>query len=480
MTTKNEAILLQERFNAGLAFGGGLLRRLSEDALSEGARRILALYDSRNAPAIVHESIQLSDGGTTSTANISLPATVQRTVIREALSDLKLLDLVSVLVDPHASSTISIPYELRRPGAIANAGVVYEGNAIPRASIEQKLDLAYLLGAKLCFSVTNEVAFFSANSPLDWDAVSRNIESNARIVRELIVLRIANEMQRSADAFGATAGVVTDISGQLTGSASLVKTSSFPVVRQRAIRRIDGVQVGDTQNPMTVILNDAAISAFDGTGNQTAGTYYRVENYNLGLIRLVDQAGDAVTPTATGVCTVTADVATNCTLFDLKVPSGIELEDHLNGLLRAVGARKAFMSARRFVMPDFLLMSPILNDTCSNARSFISSQQRSGSSLTVAGDLETIKAIPAFSTNAPGVDLGDERIVLGAMGTVTYAVAKPFETGRPFQALGPNMRPTGEQIAYGEEFSAIHIPEPLAGRLTSVIAYDSDARAAAV
>ena len=479
MLNKNEAHRLQETFNAGLTLGSGKLRLLSEDALSESARRILALYDARNAPAIVHESIKLSDGGETSTANIALPATVQRTVIREALSDLKLLTLVSVLIDPNASTTIGIPYELRRPGAIANSGIVYERNGIPRAGIEQKMDYAFLVPAKLCFQMSNEVAFFSKNSLMDWDVVSRNIESNSRIIRELIVLRIANEMQNVADAFGATVGVVTDISGQLTGSASLVKTTSFPIVRPKTIFDIRGIQVGDTENPMTVILNGAAIAAWDGTGNQTTGTYYKVENYNLGLIRLVDQAGDAVTPTATGVCTVTADVATNCTLFDLKIPSGVDLEDHLNGLLRAVGARKALMSAKRFVLPDFILMSEILHDTCTNARSFVSSQQRSGSGLTTTGDLESIKAIPAFSTNAPGVDLGDERILIGAVGVATYALAKPFETGRPFEALGSNMQPIGEQIAYGEEYSAVHIPTALAGRLTSVIAYDSDARATA-
>lgn len=400
-------------------------------------------------------------------------------MIREALSDLNVLNVVQMLIDPHASTTIGIPYELRRPGTIANAGIVYERNGIPRASIEQRMDYAYLVPAKLCFQMSNEVAFFSKNSALDWDAVSRNIESNARIIRELIVLRIANEMQHMADAFGATVGVVTDISGQLTGSASLVKTTSFPIVRPKTVFDIHGIQVGDTQNPMTVILNDAAIAAWDGTGNQAAGTYYKVENYNLGLIRFVDQVGDAVTPTATGVCTVSADVSNNCVKYDLKIPSGVDLEDHLNGLLRAVGAQKALMSAKRFVLPDFLLMSPILNDTCTNARAFVSSQQRSGSSLTTTGDLESIKAIPAFSTNAPGVDLGDERILIGAVGTATYAVAKPFETGRSFEALGSNMQPTGEQIAYGEEYSAVHIPTALAGRLTSVIAYDSDARAAA-
>ncbi|HMQ97311.1 MAG TPA: hypothetical protein PKC42_04400, partial [Candidatus Nanoperiomorbaceae bacterium] len=281
---------MQERFNAGLAFGSGQLRRLSETEISEKVKRVLSVYDTKHLPKLLHESLQLADGGATSTASVSLPAIAQRTVIREALSDLKILDLVSVVIDGRASTTIDIPYELRKPGAIEKAGIVYEGNEIPRASIEQKMDYAYLLAMKLCFEVTNEVAFFSANSPMDWDAVSRNIESNAKVIRELIALRIANEMQRSADAFGATAGVVTDISSQLTGSKSLVKTTSFPIVRPKTVFMIDGTQVGDTQNPMTVILNDAEIAAFNGTGNQTAGIYYRVENYNLGLIRLVDQA----------------------------------------------------------------------------------------------------------------------------------------------------------------------------------------------
>ena len=481
MFHKNEAHRLQETFNAGLAFGGGRLRRLSESSLSDPARRILSLYDARNAPSIISEARQLADGGVTSTSNISLPATVQRTVIREALSDLKALDLVSVIVDDSSSTTIGIPYELRKSGAIQNAGIVYEGQSIPRASIEQKLDYAYLTASKLSFSVSNEVQFFSASSPLDWDSISRNIESNARLIRELIVRRIANEMQRAADSFNATAGVVTDIAAQLTGSASLVKTSSFPIVRPKTVFDIAGLQIGDTKNPITVILNAVEVPAWNGTGTQSAGTYYVVENYNVGLVRFVDETGDAVTPTATGACTITADVATNCARVDLKIPSGVEYEDHLNGLIHAIGARKALMSSSRFVVPDFMLMSPVLNDICTNARSFVYSQQqqRAGSGLSAGGDLQAIKSISAYATNAPGVDLRDERILMGAGGTATYAIAKPFETGQPFEMFGADMRPNGVKIAYGEEYSAIHIPTALAGRLTSVIAFDSDARAAA-
>ncbi|WP_293001947.1 hypothetical protein [Nevskia sp.] len=58
-------------------------------------------------------------------------------------------------------------------------------------------------------------------------------------------------------------------------------------------------------------------------------------------------------------------------------------------------------------------------------------------------------------------------------------IAKPFVTGTPFEVMDPTtMRPTGEKQAYGEEYSTIHVPLPLRGRLTSVIVYSATARAA--
>ena len=222
-----------------------------------------------------------------------------------------------------------------------------------------------------------------------------------------------------------------------------------------------------------------SIEHIDGSGSQSAGTYWKVESYNLGLIRLVDQTGAAVTPTASTTTTLTYASANNVSKFDLKLPSGVELEDHLNGALRAIGARKAIMSADRYIMPDMLLMSPVLNDTLTNARQFAAEAIRAGSNLSGSGDLATIKAIPAFGTNAPGIDLGDDRIILGARGTLSYVVVKPFMTGAPFEAVDSNGLPTGERIAYGEEYNALHVPLPLQNRLTSIIVYDSDARTAA-
>lgn len=470
---------LQETINGKLALSGRPLKLTAEKDLKAPVRKILAEFDRLHGPALADEAKRLADGGATTVGNLNVPVGFQRTVIREALSDLNILDLVQVLTDPSAQATTQIPYELRKAGAVVNDGIVYEGRGIPRASIEQKMDTAYVNKMALSLLISNEVAHFSRASLIDWDAYARNVESNARLMRELVARRVANELQRSADAYSPTTRTAENIASQVDGSHSLVKTTYWPIVRPKQVRDLQGSAVGSAVNPITVVLNGSTLSEFDGSGSQTAGTYWKVESYNLGFIRLVDETGAAVTPTSTTTTTITYASANNVSKFDLKLPASTELEDHLNGALRAVGARKAIMSADRYVMPDMMLMSPVLNDTLTNARQFAAEAMRAGGNLTGSGDLATIKGIAAFGTNAPGIDLGDDRIILGARGTLSYVVIKPFMTGVPFEAVDSNGLPTGERIAYGEEFNALHVPLPLQNRLTSVIVYDSDARTAA-
>jgi hypothetical protein len=470
---------LQEAINAKLALSGRPLKLTADKDLKAPVRKILAEFDRLHGPALADEAKRLADGGATTVSNLNVPVGFQRTVIREALSDLAVLDLVQVLTDPSAQATTQIPYELRKAGTVVNDGIVYEGRGIPRASIEQKMDTAYVNKMALSLLISNEVAHFSRASLIDWDAYARNVESNARLMRELVARRVANELQRAADAYSPTTRTAENIASQLAGTASLVKTTYWPIVRPKQVRDLQGTAVGSAVNPITVVLNGATLSEYDGSGTQTAGTYWKVESYNLGLIRLVDQTGAAVTPTSTTTTTITYASANNLSKFDLKLPSGVDLEDHLNGALRVVGARKAILSADRYVMPDMMLMSPVLNDTLTNARQFAAEAMRAGANLGGSGDLATVKGIPAFGTNAPGIDLADDRILLGARGVLSYVVVKPFMTGIPFEAVDSNGLPTGERIAYGEEYNALHVPSPLQNRLTSIIVYDSDARTAA-
>lgn len=477
------AVQLQEHIDQRLkdsaAFGNGQIRVTEEKKLKPGVRRILAEFDRTHARQLDEEARMLADGGAATVSNMSVPVGYQRTVIREALSDLNVLELVQVMSDPGAQATTQIPYETRLPGTVLNNGIVYEGQGIPRASVQQRMDTAYVNAMKLSMKISNEVMLFSQSSLIDWDAYARTIASNARLMQELVARRIANELQRSADAYAATAVSATDISAQLTGSNSLIKTANWPVVRPLQIRDLQGSAIGSAQNPITLIVNGTTLSEYDGSGTQASGTYWRLENANLGFIRLVTQAGVAATPTASTTCTLAYSYATNVSKFDLKLPASTALEDHLNGALRVIGARKAVMNADRYLLPNYSLMSPVLNDILTNARQFAESGMRAGSNLDGVGDLVAIKGIPAYGTNAPGIDLGDERIILGERGTLSYVVVKPFVTGTPFEAVDSNGLPIGEKVAYGEEYNAIWVPAPTRYKLTSVIVYDSDARTAA-
>lgn len=472
-----EAIKLQEVFNNGLSLSSARLGLTDDRKLSSQAKQILSFWDFKNAPDIYRA---LSDGGITSTQTIGLPIGYQRTILREALASLKILDLIRVLIEPSNSPMVNVPYEVRNIGTIVNEGIVYEGQPIPSASITQTFDTVQVHATKLSMRLTNEVITFTG-SILEWDALARNIESNARLLKELTAMRTINEIQRSADAYGAVHISHEDITAQLNGSSSLIKTAQWPIVRPKIHVDLNQNQTAPTENPITLILNGAACVPYDGTGKQPAAIYYHIENYNMGFVRLVDQEGGPVTPTASGVCTLSYSGATNLKKFDLKAPAGITQEEHLNGLLQAIGARKALMNSERFVRPDYLLMSSTLNDVCTNAKSFMASATRPGTALSIEGDLERIKSLPVFNTDVPGSDLGAERILMSSIDTCSYIVVQPFKTGNPFEAFDSiTRRPTGEKIAYGEEYSAIHVPIPYRSRMTSIIAFDPDARASAI
>ncbi len=469
----NDVKALQEQIDGRIG--------VKRETLEPFVAKVLSGFDSAHAVQLHNERKMLA-GEQTGIADTNLPASYQRTVIREALSDLNLLNLVNAMTELGGgtpSATVGIPYEQRDVSGVHNDGIVYEGQEIHGASISQEMDLAYVNAMKIALNLSNEVMFFTRNNgAINWDAYGRNVQSNARFLRELVCRRIANEMQRSADAYGALDITQEGIDGQLDGATSTIKTAQFPIVRPKQVRDLKGTAVGTAENPIVVRLDGAAIEEYDGTGTQANGTYFRVTSYNLGYIQFVDQAGAAVTPAnAAGADDVSYSYATNIVKFDLD-NGATDLDLHLNGLLRAFGARKAILSGDRFVNPRemFSLMSPTLNDTITNARNFVASEKKNGTDLDGVGDLERIKGVEAFGTNAPNVDLGDERILLGQAKTTGYKIVKPFEVGAPFEAVGTNGKPTGKKIAYGEEYNAIHTPAPVRGRMTSVIAYSASGR----
>ena len=277
-------------------------------------------------------------------------------------------------------------------------------------------------------------------------------------------------MQRAADAFQAETVSAENIASQLAGSASLIKTARFPVVKPHQTRDIRGTAIGSEENPLTLIVNGVAVTPFDGTGEQpTGGLYWLGENWNLGYFRLVNSFGAAVTVAASSACTLSYSAATNCSLFDLKLPEGNSIESHMNGALRAIGARQSVLRNDRLVEPDFICGSGVLFDQVGNATYFSEQDKRRATELDLLGCVVTVKGMKCYSTNAPGVNFKDERLLIGQRETCSYIISKPWATTPPFEAVGANRRPTGEKLGYGEEYSAILVPTPIRSRLTSIL-----------
>lgn len=437
-------------------------------------KTVLSQFDRMFARELDAEAKMLAGSPQTNIGNTNLPYGVQREVIKEALHDLNILNLVQTLTDFTATATTQVPYEVREMGAVMNDGLVFEGQPIPFAGVRQEMDTAFVNQMKLALTVTNEVVHFTRTAAINWDALGRNIQSNARILRELVARRLMNEIQRSSDAFAAVN--VADETVTANATSGVFKTEHFPVVRPYQALDLQGKPVGLAQNPITVKVGSNTVNAFDGSGRQSAGIYWRPVSFNQGVFQLVDEKGQ---PKAgqNGV-KISYSRATNVVKFDMDLASGVKLGEHMNGLLRLVGSRKAMMDGQRYYRPDYLLMSPVLNDQITNASEFISDQKRNGTDTTGSGDLGKIKNIAAYGTNAPNTDLGDDRIIIGQRGLTTYTVVKPFSTGDLFELTDGSGHPLGKKAAYGEEYNAIYTPAPLRGACTSIVVFSSKDRAA--
>lgn len=468
---------LQERVDQALRGSNAHVNdqlRLSESQsprVKAFVNKVLAEFDRRNAVQLAQEHRVLADNASTQTNNFWLPASFQRTLIREALSDLRLLELVQTIVDPSATETTLIPFEVRFDGAVANDGIVFEGQGIPFAGVSNDHESAYISPMKLALKVSNEAMYFSNSSLINWNAWGENIASNARLIRELIHMRVANEMQRAADSYLAQVVVDEDVTASAAG---VIKTAQFPVVRPFQARNLRGDAMGNPENPLKIMDGTTEVKYWTGVEDLAAGLYWRFANVNLGYIQLVNEKG--ITAGAGKAVKISYSYATNLIKFDLKHANTVAYEKHLNGLLNGIGDQAATLSSQRYMKPDYAAMSDMLNNEVSKAEQFIVSLKRNGTDTNAAGDLQSVKALPTFNTNAPNVDLGDQRVLIGKRGLTAYSIAKPYSVGQPFEAVNAKGQPIGMKMAYGEEYNAIYTPTPVRKYYSSVLVFDSSTR----
>ena len=254
-----------------------------------------------------------------------------------------------------------------------------------------------------------------------------------------------------------------------------------------------------TEQAISLTIDGDTIPRFNFSCEQAAGIYWKLDKPTLGFIRLVNELGEPVFPVAT---TATLDYfkATNITLFDLALPEGVRLAEHLSGLVKLVGNKRAALEGTRFVKPDALICDGEMAETLSAAKVFEAHQRRPGTALDYDGGPGIIRGVKVHPIQE---DFGllDHRIIIGVKELTKWRIVSLLEqqgeavisrnalgaidrVQRLPQPLLENVdsasgRPLGSTARYCESYDAILLPEKLAGDQHSIIVYDSVERALA-
>lgn len=467
----NEVLKLQETIDRRLG-----ITPPNESPNAELVNKVLAQFDAEHGAQLSREHKHLA-GGDGVISDVSVPAIFERTVIREALYPLVALQFVNVGTSEFAVAA-QIPYSYRDTAAAGRDSTRrYEGHGIARAGIKQAMETAYPIPQKLAFEVSDELRYLTGAGRIDFDAVAENVRNASRVIGEDLERLIINECVNAGDEFAVSAGNDT-LTATVNGTNKVFVTSNFPVVRPRKVFDLQGNQVGSTVNPIVVTLNSVVRQEYDGSGTQSAGTYYTMD-YNLGEIRFVSETGASVTPTNAWPLVVTYSYTTNVTKFDTDL-GALKVGEKWDDFIYRYGLRRSVLEDQRYYRANFGLMSGTVHEQILLANQFSALNDRGQTSVNGAGDLGSIRSVPNFKSFAPGLQLGDTRVLIGERGNTRFRMAKPWQMGELQDQKDVNGRFTGKKEAYGDQFIFLHTPSQLKGCYSSVVLYSAAGRVARV
>lgn len=453
---------------------GGVLLAKNKEA----AERALAQFDAENGRRLAEEHRMLA-GGTGSVSDTAVPVIVERTVLREALYGLVSLNFMNVGTAPFAN-VINVPYSYRDTSAAGvNALRRYEGQGIRNAGVIQTQEEARPIPQKLAFRFSSEMQLLLGAAAIDFDPVAENVRNVVRIVGEDTEALNCNELVFSADESGALAFNDT-LTAQCNGTNKVFVTTKFPVVKPRKVYDLKGVQVGTTLNDLVVTLGGTVRQPYElpADGSALAAGNYYIMDWNLGELRFVDQTGAAVTPANATALTVVGYYSTNVVKWDSDAVANEDVKDRYDRLLTAIGSRKAVLASDRFYSPNMVLMSATLDNAVSQARSFEANASRVATGLAADGSLGQIKALATYNTTAPGLVMGDTRILVGERGNSRFRMVKPFAMNPLEQVRNSNGQFTDQREAFGTQWVMVHTPTQLKNSLSSLVVYSATGRVA--
>lgn len=453
--------------------GGKLL-----DHNKDLAEKALAQFDAEHGARLVHEHKQLA-GGNVGIADISVPIVYERTVLREMLYQLVGTSLCDVGTYAF-SNTVLIPYSYRDTTAAGpNDTRIYENQEINRAGFIETYDEARPIPQKLSYKMSNETRYLLSAAAIDFDPLAESTRNIIRIVGEDTDRVIHNELLNATDE-AAVAAFSNTLTAGVNGANGVFVLTNWPVVRPRKIFDLKGTQIGSTINPVTVTLGGTLRNEYVAGVTLSAGTYY-VLDYNMGEVRFVTELGVPVIPANATALVVTGFYTTNVAKADLypgtATPTKQQTADVYDALLTLMGARKVVIENDRYYGANTLLMSGAIDNALGQATTFQANSSRPGTGLNPDGSVGVVKGMPSFNTKAPGLTMGDVRILIGERANTRFRMMKAFTMqAQAEQSRGANSKFIGATENYGDQFIACHTPTMRKNAMTSLVLYNSNAR----
>jgi hypothetical protein len=199
-------------------------------------------------------------------------------------------------------------------------------------------------------------------------------------------------------------------------------------------------------------------------------------NYNLGEVHIVNELGVLQTPAATSV-TIDYSYATNVFAFDTDL-GGSAVDVHWDDFLYRYAKRKSVIEDQRYHTANFGLMSGSVMSEVERAKQFGANNKRNGTDLATDGNLGRVKDVPNYKTTVSGLDMGDQRVVIGDRGQTRFRMAKAWAMGELQDQKDANGRFTGKKEAYGDQWVFLHTPTQLKAAYTSIVLFGGAARVA--
>lgn len=131
---------------------------------------------------------------------------------------------------------------------------------------------------------------------------------------------------------------------------------------------------------------------------------------------------------------------------------GDTYDQNLDKLFRYIGVAKVKV-ANRFYRPDFVLASGTMGDVISNSEQFTAAGKRPDSDLNAAGFVGRVKGLPLFEST----QFTDSYILVGNRELVMHRVFKPMVLKGPYPSYSSNKLVASEQF-YAEEFNGTDAP----------------------